>query len=196
MSIEWETLCNKVDALCDRKQFSRALDVAQMALQIAEENAEQEVSISLNKLGGIYVALGQYNKAEAVYLRELTIVEKLNGPSDNQFAIAMALYNLATSYFFQKKFTAAIPPLRRALAILERSNNSSKPMTIVLGNLALTYYHLGHYDIAEPLFQQALVLAERVHEPNAPQIITARRHLQDCTKRAEGKGCPPQANFH
>jgi tetratricopeptide (TPR) repeat protein len=79
---EWDSLQRHAQNLYRAGDYDRALQIAQRALEMAEEDAGSEdpaVASSLGTLEMIYVAQGQYALAEPLCKRSLAIWETAVG---------------------------------------------------------------------------------------------------------------------
>lgn len=97
--IEWDILTEEVVALYQAGEYGRALEIAQKAFEVAEENVgknHSDMATSLNNLGFLYKQQSNYTQAEPLYKRALSIREKAHGP--NHPDVAMSLNNLADLY--------------------------------------------------------------------------------------------------
>ena len=96
MKRTWETLNDEVMSLYRQGHYDRAVVVAKMALQVAEQSLGPDhpnVANSLNSLAGLYRTQGQYTQAEPLFKRSLAIWEKALGP--NHPDVANSLNSLA-----------------------------------------------------------------------------------------------------
>ncbi len=111
----------------------------------------------------------QYEQAEPLHQRALSIREQTLGSADPQ--VATSLHALATLYHQQGKYKQAAPLYQRALSIREQTLGSADPQVAAsLNNLAVLYFHQGKYEQAEPLYQRALHMREQALGPEHPQV--------------------------
>ena len=102
-------------------QKDQALEKAKAALEKSEnENGADNpaTATSLEILGLVYQAMGDVNKAEASFLRTLSIVKTSYGPNSGQAAKIMN--NLAGLYYAQDQYILAASFFNQSLAILEK----------------------------------------------------------------------------
>src|SRR6266700_1424162 len=127
----------------------------------------------------------QYEQAEPLLQRALTIREKLLG-SDHP-DLATSLNNLALFYEKQGKYAQAEAFFQRTLAMRKKLLGPDHPgVATVLNNLATLYRVQGKYAQAETLFQRALEIRQRtlgVDHPDVAQSYNALAGLY----RAQGK---------
>ena len=97
--VELDILNQEVTDLYRAGKYDRGVVVAQKALQVAEQTVgpdHPDVATSLHNLAGLYLAQGDYAKAEPLHKRSLAIKEKALGPDHPD--VAMGLNNLAWLY--------------------------------------------------------------------------------------------------
>ena len=84
---KYNKLNKKLATLYKSGRNLEAIEVAKQALQVAEETFGKKhpyVSASLNNLALLYIAEGQYEKAEGLYERSLKIAEEHLGKDNPQ----------------------------------------------------------------------------------------------------------------
>ena len=102
---------------------------------------------------------GALEEAAALYLRALSIRERLQGPTHPD--VATVLNNLAALEVARDHNDAARPLLERALTIRQQALGDRDPRTVQsLNNLALLYAAQGDTAAAEPLYLRALTAIE------------------------------------
>jgi tetratricopeptide (TPR) repeat protein len=133
----------------------------QAAIALHEKlNDRVEQSRTLDNLAGLYVATGDYAKAEPLYRRVLETREKTTGPQNP--STARSLNDLAAVYKAMGDYAKAEPFLQRALAIREKALGPEHPDTAYsLNALADIYLQRGEYGKAEPLYERALRISEK-----------------------------------
>jgi tetratricopeptide (TPR) repeat protein len=108
-------------------------------------------------LGNTYGEDGSYAEAEPLLKRAIAIAEKSRNPR----LIAIALNNLAASYYEQYRFADAVPLAERALAYSTRVLKPDDPSLVTeLDNLAQDYHQVGRDKEAEPLLNRAIAIAK------------------------------------
>src|SRR6266566_410547 len=118
----------------------------------------------------------QYEQAEPLLQRALTIREKLLGPDHPD--LATSLNNLAMLYRMQGKYAQAETLFQRALEIRQRTLGVNHPDVAQSCNaLAGLYRAQRKYEQAEPLYQQALAIDEQVPGPVRPDLATTLNNL-------------------
>ncbi len=149
---------------------SEALQTRALAMRERIFGAEHpEVAASLNELGIVYTAQGNYDDANRCYLRAQAIVEEALGPEHRD--VGVSLNSLGCSYYEQGRYEEAAAAIARALAIWEKAlGPEHSNVARALGNLAGAHYAQGRYDEAEPLARRALELTERAHGPDHPNV--------------------------
>ena len=149
-------------------QFDEALAFADRALESAQRELGPEhstVAMALASLAQLYDQKGDYNRAEASYLRALTIAEKPN-TGLQPFFVATLLNGLGRVYESKGNFLRAEPLYKRALYIQEKTYGAEDPqVTTTLTNLGVMYQAKGDYEQAERLLKRALEMREKNVDP-------------------------------
>ena len=131
---------------------------------------------SLYTLAKLYYEIGDYDKAQHLYNRVISITEDSFGPEHPD--IATCLTKLVDLYVQTGDYSKAEPLLKRAISIQKKALGPEHPETAEsLNYLALLYKYMGNYSKAEPLYQQALSIGEKVFGPEHPDIATYLNNL-------------------
>ena len=118
----------------------------------------------------------QYEQAEPLLQRALTIREKLLGPDHPD--MATSLNNLALFYEKQGRYAQAEVFFQRTLAIQEKVLGPDHAhVATILNNLAMIYRDEGKHTHAEMLFQRALAIRKKVLGPDHPGVATILNNL-------------------
>ena len=124
----WDTLNAQVIQMYQKKFYTKAVPVAQKALDAAESehgaNSPQTV-LALNNLALLYKKTKRFKAAEPLYLRALAISEKILPPGHPDFAVP--LNNLAMYYDSQRHYKQADEYAGRAIKILEHAYGPANP---------------------------------------------------------------------
>lgn len=111
--------------LADRLQLRRSIEALKLAKSIAEQvNAQEVVSRSLNRLGGVYHRLGDLAEASASYQAALAMVRSRAKKGDELNSLAQALINLGSVYQEQGDNLRALRLTQEGLEITERLDHS------------------------------------------------------------------------
>ncbi len=114
---------------------------------------------SLINLGGVYQAMGQYEKAEYYYLKAKTIYEThLKDKLDLWYANCVS--NLAGLYTLLGDFEKSERTYLNILEFRSRSWKKGTDYASDLGSLAYVYRLMGQYDKADSLIHEALRILE------------------------------------
>ncbi len=145
------------------------------ALEEAEKfgSHDPRLATTLNALGEVYRAQGDYAAAEPLHKRALAIREKALGPDDA--AVAQSLSNLAETYRAQGRIAEAEQLRKRASAIQERASAQVRlwDSYIAAGKAA---YSRGDYAEAEKQNQAALNVSEGFGSQD-PRLATSLNNL-------------------
>jgi tetratricopeptide (TPR) repeat protein len=172
-------LRKRMEELHRAAKFTEELRLAQEALTISETSSgphDPDTAKSLKDLGDVYVSLGDYPKAEPLYLRAKKIDDEAVG-SDSP-TVADTLNKLGKLYILIGSYPKAEPILQRALQIREKTLGPNHLDTAgSLNNLATLYFNAGDYAKAEPLHQRALQIRENVLGPDHPDTAASCNNL-------------------
>ncbi len=168
---------------------SNATKIHNFILKHTQKNQGSEhpdTARSLNNLAVLYQAKGDYDSAEPLYKRALSIREKVLGKAHPD--TATSLNNLAYFYNAKGDYDSAEPLYKRALEITEKVLGQAHPDTArSLNNLALLHKAKGDYDSAEPLYKRALKIAEKVLGAEHPNTVIFRNNLEVCRAEMDRK---------
>ncbi len=144
---------------CERL-FAHARSAADLVMDLARASIDSVRLMS--RIGGYLTRRGRFSEAEAVYQRALVANDTLF--SSDHFENAIALGNLATVYWYQRRYDAAEPVFKRALAIFKKSGTFPEDSNCgsTINNLATLYIEQRRYEEAEPLLRSALAIFEAV----------------------------------
>ena len=135
-----------------------------------------DYATSLNTLGLLYQAKGDYAKAEPLYRSALEINKRALGESHPN--CATILNNLGTLYQATGEYAKAEACVLSALEIDKRALGEGHPEYAQrLNNLAVLYEAMGQYAKAEPLFRQAVEIYQRALGENHPAYAGSLSNL-------------------
>ena len=147
--------------------YDNARPVAQRALEIRERalgSDDPEVAASLNLLGLISAARGDFDSAEAFYRRALAIHDK--GPGRDPVALAEVLDNLARSYTAKANYAEAERLATQALSMREAALGADHFLVAAsLGTLDDLHATKGDARTAEVFSNRALEVAAKAYGP-------------------------------
>lgn len=111
-------------------------------------------------MGIAYGRLGQGDRAEAAYRRQIAIQERVLGRDAGDRAYP--LNNLALMYANDGRFTQAEPLFRECLRILRAAFGEEDPITAYgYDNFGVMLREAGRYDEAEPLMRRGLAIRRK-----------------------------------
>lgn len=177
-------LINLATFYSEQEKYFDAEPLIKRALAIREKALGPEhpdIAPVLNDLAQSYFQQKQYAKAEPLLKRILAIKEKalsslyadnLDGkPKTLHPSLAEDVFNLATAYREQKKYTDAEALLIRFLLINQMAYGDEHPqVAFALYNLGSIYDVLGKYDESVRYFESALGMAEKVFGPDETEV--------------------------
>jgi len=130
----------------------------------------------LYEMWGYWLGLAPENTMVGAYHESLAKYEKTEKPKEND--LAYLLNQLAGLFRIAGYFSAAIPLLRRALAIKEKILGKQHPDTAIsLNNLAGLLESKGDYSKAEPLYKRALAIRKKVLGKEHPLTAQSMNNL-------------------
>ncbi len=166
-----EDLNSTALVLYERGDHEHALTVAHQALRLADQSpADRTIRVvSLNNLGLILTALGEFSEAGHCYAEILASLEQ--SPGTDQPARAVLLGNVAAFYQETGRFAEARKLYDDAAGIISRTlGEASEDFANVSANLGDMCEDLGEYEESERHLGHAL----QIH-----------RHLDDSDHRAD-----------
>ncbi len=169
----WEAYTAMAESAYQQGLYDDAEDSLKAALKEAEqfEAEDPRLATTLTHLAFLYHVQGNYEEAEPLYHRSLTIKEKTLGPEHP--TVATSLNNLANLYHAQERYADAEPLYQRSLAIAEKAEGPKHPdVATGLNNLALLYHVMGRYAEAEPLYHRSLAIWEQALGPDHANLAT------------------------
>jgi tetratricopeptide (TPR) repeat protein/transcriptional regulator with XRE-family HTH domain len=135
-----------------------------------------ELASLLTKAADYLLQRAQYQQAEPLYKRALSLYEEMQGSGHIQ--IAFPLNGLAELYREQGDYRQAEPLYQRALGLWEQAPGSSKnEIPSPLNNMAIFYQEQGRYEEAEHLLQRDLSFKEQRFGPEHPKIASPLNNL-------------------
>jgi tetratricopeptide (TPR) repeat protein len=147
-------------------------------LTIAEDSAMQQLELAslLTKTADYLLQRAQYQQAETLYLRALSMHEQMLGNEHPQ--VAFPLNGLADLYREQGQYEQAEPLYQRALCLWEQTPGSQEfEIPSPLNNLAILYQEQGRYEQAEQLLLRDLALDEQRFGPEHAKIAIPLNNL-------------------
>lgn len=135
-SVQLQARLDLARGYLEQREFSRALDPLERALEIDPRSAEAHTLMAV-----VYQAQGEVNLAEEHYRQALRYE-----PSS-----AMALNNFGTFLYAQGRFEDALDPLRRLV-----QDPNYRERAVAYQNLGLTELKVGNRERAREAFERAL----------------------------------------
>jgi tetratricopeptide (TPR) repeat protein len=171
--------------------FDQARHCFEECLALAEQATDEDnISLALNELAGVFYTTGRFIEAEQLIRRALVINEKNHG--SEHIEVATQLNNLATLLKDTNRLGEAEPLIRRALDIDERNYGPDHPtVAIMLNNLAQLLQSTSRLEEAELLMRRALTIDEKSNGLEHPKVAirlnNLARLLQDTNRLAEAE---------
>lgn len=141
-----------------------------------------EVGTCLNNLGALYDEMGDYARAEEMYLRALTLHEASVGK--NSHHLGTNYTNLAIVAQNQGDTVRAIELFRHSVRLLESDPmRDNAKIAVSLNGLAEAHESLGQSDQAETLYLKSLKLREATLGADHPTLALTLNNLAGLYKR-------------
>ncbi|QRO02610.1 CHAT domain-containing protein [Archangium violaceum] len=176
---EAQTAFDEAKQLHNAGKFVDATSRAEHALALREAvlgGAHPEVARSLQLLGAIYLARGQFARVEPLLQRGLEIREAALGK--DHLDVADSLNGLGKFYSDRGSYERAELLLQRALKIREAAlGENHRDVAMTINNLANLYSAQGLYARAEPLYQRTLAIYEAVLGTQHPLVARSLSNL-------------------
>ncbi len=143
--------------------FAKAVPYLKYGIQKAKAefgSTDSTYSLFLGNLAFIYIQMGQYPDAEAIYLEQLTIKKELYGEEHSIYS--SALNSLAILYFRMGKYDLAEAYYKQTIELSKKHlgfDNTTHANS--LNNLASLYLQIGKLELAEPLYKQSMGIMKR-----------------------------------
>ncbi|MCA9004826.1 MAG: tetratricopeptide repeat protein, partial [Planctomycetaceae bacterium] len=160
-------------------KFREAVEKWEELLPIVEASYgtdHLDVAATLGKIALLKSRLGDFEEAEAAYLRSLHIREQKLEVNDPK--IAITLNNLANLYITLGRYEKAEPLTRRALNVYEfHLGNDHPDYASIMNNLAALLKAQGKYDEAETLYNRSLKIRESKLGPDHNDVAQSLHNL-------------------
>src|SRR5262249_12353819 len=144
--------------MADYEQAERDMDRALAILESTREPDDSDTARVLNNLGNLYLLKKDFDRAESIEQRALTIEERLRGPGHP--ALVFPLLNLGRIPHERpvgRDLEGALDMYQRALTILEESAGPRQLMVgTLVNNIANVHKAKGDYDTPLDLYRRAL----------------------------------------
>ncbi len=129
-------------------------------------------------LGGAYFRLGEYARAEALFVEALKLRRRSNAQSEDSPEVAQCLNYLGLVYSGQSRWTEAEQIHREALQ-LQQAHFGPRHAIVAetMSTLAWVLAQQAKLDEAENLFRLALALQREVHGQRHPHVATTLSRL-------------------
>ena len=174
----WEGLINAGRTALQQDKFADAERFFEQALETAEkfQPGDPRLGRSLNNLAAVYYKQRDYDRAEPLMRRSLSVLEEALGPSNGD--VAQTKKNLAAIYYLQGNYADAEPLLQQSLTILEELHGPNHAfVATVLNNLAALYQTQNRFADAEPLLARSLQIWETLLGKDHEDVIQSRELL-------------------
>ena len=176
---QFRSLAAQMYQLHDKREFSKAADVARKRVTMAGEAFGKEstqYAEAVHDLGFIYNAAGDYPRAEKFIQAALTLDRKVHGHEHP--SIAKELDNLAWVYRNQGRFHEALDISLSSLAMYEKLNGERHPdVVIALNNVSLAYQGLRQCEDGRQAAERAYQLIHSASKPHPDLLALSANNL-------------------
>jgi tetratricopeptide (TPR) repeat protein len=166
---------NVADYLYFKGEYRAAEGHLMRCIEIGERAGSDTLTVA-ERLGGVYFAQGDYNKAIEWHGRALAGFEKSLG-NDHPSTLA-TVNNMAVVYGNQGDYSKALEWYGRALAGKEKSLGKDHPDTLTtVNNMASVYVHQGDYSKALEWYGRALAGKEKSLGKDHPSTLATVNNM-------------------
>jgi tetratricopeptide (TPR) repeat protein len=162
-SPEWTSLCKQATMAVHIGKFEVAQQKWLQALEIAAlfHPRDPRLPQTLDNLTNLYLARGQYDKAEAFARQTLEKTKQVYGNLHSK--VASSLNTIAGIYFSQNLQKKAEPFCLQALEVYTQIYSADHPdLGMAHNNLALVYHAQGKLKLAKQHYESALPIRVRI----------------------------------
>lgn len=166
-----------------RGKYDDGRQYLQLALTITQKvlgPTHPDVAQCLLNLGDLQYTVGNFDEALKYYGQAMEVLEVLlvrRAVPDT--ALVIPLSNIAGVYVDRERYDDAIPPLQRAIGIIDQYGGSESDLVWCLKTLGEIYYKQTKLDEADPLLTRALPLANKVYGEKGSQVQPILSRLAD-----------------
>ncbi len=152
--------------------FRKSLDI----LENSGKTNSPDYALVSNNLATFYQTMGNFQKAEMLFLSIIENYQKNYGKNNLEYATAIG--NLATLYQITSKLTESKVLLEEALIIDENLLGKQHPKyATTLHNLASIYQQEGNSQKAKPMLEEALRIDKSVYGESHPKFAATLNNL-------------------
>lgn len=150
---------------------------------IKSEDGEQMAYVNmLNRMGGYYREMHEFEKAESVFLEAMKICAEISGRDHPDYATT--INNFASLCRIMKKFAKSEKLFLEAMKIYEKTLGKQHFLySSALNNLGLLYQDMGEFEKAAKLHEEALEIVRKqeedkiIHATSLNNLASAYRAL-------------------
>lgn len=159
----WKRYADSAKIFAEQKNNAKAIDYYVKANLLLQKDSAVTASYQRNNtdIGDLYVAMGQYSKAEPFYTEAKQIIEKSAGKNTADYAATCnnlgRLYRLMGHYEKSELLLIEAKDLREKILGKQNADYATS-----CNNLAVLYLEVGQYDMARPLYIEAMQIREKV----------------------------------
>jgi len=155
-----------------QKEFQEILKIRESEKKLTALDATE----SMNELGKIYRAKGQYGQAQQLFNRALAIRQNYTGA--DHAAVAETLADLGNLALAQKQFKKATELLARAEKVASSTQGlADLNQANIFSAIGQAYQLQGQFDKATGYYEKALAIREKSLNPDNPAIADTLTYL-------------------
>jgi CHAT domain-containing protein len=174
----WKQYTDSARHFEKQQQSDKAIDLYSKAKEALQKDSigTNTYAGTCNILANLYVRMGQYEKAEPLYLEAKQIREKVLGKHHPDYAATCR--GLANLHRDMGQYAKAEPLYLAAKQIQEDVLGKRNPdYASTCNNLAILYHRMGHYEKAELLYMEAKQIREKILGKLHPDYATSCNNL-------------------
>jgi serine/threonine protein kinase len=155
-----------------QKEFQEILKIRESEKKLTALDATE----SMNELGKIYRAKGQFGQAQKLFNRALAIRQNYTGP--DHAAVAETLADLGNLALEQKQFKKATELLAQAEKVASSTQGlADLNQANIFSAIGQAYQMQGQFDKATVYYEKALAIREKSLNPDNPAIADTLTYL-------------------
>ncbi len=159
----WKEQVDSAKVFQDQKNNAKAIEYYEKANGLLKIDSALTTSYqrNSNEIGDLYVAMGQYSKAEPFYIEAKQVIEKLEGKDNADYAASCN--NLGRVYRLMGQYEKSEVLLIEAKNLREKIfGKENADYATTCNNLAILYFEVGQYETARPFYVEAKEIREKV----------------------------------
>lgn len=175
----WETRQMIAASLASLGQLPEAVELLEFCLERRQDKPEHHIGALLKNLGGLYLTLGQVERAEALYAEAAQLLKKALGESHPAFLATQE--ERVQLYHFNGRSAEALEVALQLIAPTETRFGAGHPNTAqTYASTALLAHTAGRWEVALTLMEAAERIWESLAPPPLDVLANCRANQATC----------------